>query len=669
MTLRLVTFGRLALMNGEGEQPQPRRRLALFARLAASGVRGVSRDELLAVFWPDRDIESARHSLDQLLYETRRALGAASTVGTATLRLDPAVVTSDVADWSTALETGDLAAAVALHGGPFLQGFYLSGAPEFERWVETARGQIAADYRRALEALATQAGMAGRLGDAVAWWRRLAAEDRFGSRTALALMRALVDAGDRAGALEFARVHEKIVRAELEAAPDPSVMAFADALREEPWLSTPAPRTSPTAPDTRQATHDTRQAARDARQATHDTGYGPTRSAALWNRRVRRYARPAAGAVGLVAIIAASVLIRSRIGVTHAASPQLAATARSSNRTQRHETMNVAAHDLFERGRDPRLLRSDSGQRAAIDILQQAVTLDTSYAAAYAMLASRCATIAWAQPLPIAERRAMFARAEAAARRAVALDDSLADAHTALGYVLAVGYQEAASLAELERATALDPKSSEAQEMLAGAYEWVGRPADAVAAAERAVDADPLSVTAISGLGHALYFAHRYDEALGQLRKLTDVQPRLRRLPLYLGALYDAMGRFPDAIALLRPLAPREPQYRGLLGYAMARSGQRAEATRMLTEMLNDESAGLVPARAIAEVYAGLGDRERAFVWLERSLDDHSLMPGIMGPIFDELRADPRFDRIRRQLGLADQRIARSSSGEVAKTP
>ncbi len=656
MTLRLVTFGRLALMNGESEQPQPRRRLALFARLAASGRRGVSRDELLAVFWPDRDIESARHSLDQLLYETRRAFGASSTVGTATLRLDPMVVTSDVAEWIAALEASDFAGAVALYGGPFLQGFYLNGAAEFERWVETARGQMAADHRRTLEALATQASEAKRLGDAVAWWRRLATEDRFGSRTALALMRALVDAGDRAGALEFARLHEKIVRAELEAAPDPSVMAFADALREAP------PRTSKPALETSPAS------SREMDYETPTTRTTATQIAPPRSRRVRRYSRPVVVAAGFLVIVAALV-IRSRIGATHPASSQPPSTARSSNRTQRHETANVAAHDLFERGRDPRLLRSDSGQRLAIDILQQAVTLDTSYAAAYATLASRCATVAWAQPLPIAERRAMFARAESAARRAVALDDSLADAHTALGYVLSVGYEEAASLAELERATALDPTSSEAQGMLADAYEWVSRPADAVAAAQRAVNTDPLSVTAIAGLGHALYFAHRYDEALAQFRKLMDVQPPLRRLPLFLGTLYDAMGRFPDAIALLRPLAPRDPQYRGLLGYAIARSGQRAEAMRMLTELLNDESAGLAPARAIAEVYAGLGDRERAFVWLERSLGDHSLKNEIMGPMFDELRADPRFDRIRRHLGLADQQIARSSSTEPAKEP
>jgi DNA-binding SARP family transcriptional activator len=110
----LEAFGGLRLTSGGTERPQPRRRLALLARLAPSGDRGVSRDELLASFWPESDADAARHSLDQVLYEMRRAPGASLVTGTGTLRLDPSVIGSDVADFASALRSDELAAAVGL---------------------------------------------------------------------------------------------------------------------------------------------------------------------------------------------------------------------------------------------------------------------------------------------------------------------------------------------------------------------------------------------------------------------------------------------------------------------------------------------------------------------------------------------------------------------------
>lgn len=667
--LLLETFGGLKLTDEHGERLQPRRRIALFARLAVSGARGVSRDELLALFWPERDIESARHSLGQLLYEARVDLGAPVTRGTATLRLDADAISSDVADWESALERHDLAAAAAVYRGPFLHGFYLSGLAEFERWVETARGKLAADHRAVLEKLATRAATNGQVGDAVVWWRRLAAEDRFGARTALGLMRALVDAGDRGGALEFARVHERIMRAELESAPDPAVSAFVDTLRSQtprPAIAqAPNPVTRDSAPP---ASALAPIAGAVAGDSSPDSGSPAIAGTLRHGVIVRTRTRAMVIALASLALIAGYAMTRGRAGNSGAATDSIA--ARVSMRAPvgamrvgnlKHETTNIAAHDLFERGRDPLLLRSDSGQRAAIDFLRRAIALDTNYARAYALLANRYTSLSWSARISLAERRATLARAEAAARRAVALDDSLADAHTALGYILAVAYDEPGSLAELERATALDPNAGESLEMLSKAYEWMGRPADAVATARRAVRIDSLSVTANAELGDAFYFAHRYDEAIAQLAKLSAVEPPLRRRAGFLAAVYGATGRWPDAIALLRASTVREPFHRGLLGYALARSGRRAEATRILTQMLGDESAGLAPAEAIAEVYWGLGERERAFVWLERAFDDHSLNPEIMGPMFDDLRADPRFEHVRQRLGIPGP-IARTTT-------
>ena len=230
--LHLKTFGGLALSSDETPRPQPRRRLALLARLATSGEAGVSRAELFADLWPERDAEAARHNLDQLLYEMRRALGASPVVGTANLRLEASVIASDVAEFAAALDRGDYAAAVGLYSGPFLQGFYLDGAPGFERWVEAHRDRMIAQHRQSLEQLAKHAAARGAHDEAVRWWRTIVADDRLSSRAALGLMRALVASGDSVGALEHARLYERVVQAELETAPDPAVIAFAESMRK-----------------------------------------------------------------------------------------------------------------------------------------------------------------------------------------------------------------------------------------------------------------------------------------------------------------------------------------------------------------------------------------------------------------------------------------------------
>ncbi len=653
--LRLETLGGLALTDQQVERPQPRRRLALLARLAASGVKGVSRDDLLALLWPERDFESARHSLDQLLYETRRAFGASPAIGGATLRLDPAVISCDLAEWETAIRRADFEAAVALYRGPFLQGFFLNGSATFEQWADTMRSQLTATYRRALESLATSTAARGKLHDSIGWWRQLAAEDRIGSRVALGLMRALAESGDRAGALEFFRVHERIVRAELDAAPDPAVSAYAHSLRSATARS----------PELVIRTYDA-PAAPVAERDTDLAAIVPAASPSSGRREpVRR--RPLYVALALAALApllyGAAVIGRHRTeSPMHDPSPTRhfvatpAAATPGHARPLRRETTNIAAHELFERGGDPVLLRSDSGVLAAIGYLRRAVELDTAYAAAYATLASRYTTAAWSSRLPLAERRVMRARAEAASRRAIALDDSLADAHAERGYLLAkVSYDEGGAVAELEKAVSLDSSPASTYELLAKVNESLGRPEDAIAAARAGVSRDPLSASVNAELGNALYSAGHYDEALARLAPLASLRPPLRRVPVYMGEVYLATGRWADAIAVLRPVAKQGPFVPGLYAYALVRSGSRVEAMRVLTGMLADESAGRATCFDIAEVYIALGDYDRAFVWLDRSFDDYSLGSDIMGPLFAKFRADPRFDRVKQRLGVSGE--------------
>src|SRR5581483_1230348 len=127
---------------------------ALVAVLAAHG-RPVPRDKLLALFWPENDLDRARHALDQSLYILKRELKSDTLfLGRDELSLNPEAITSDIAELRVALEQGDRERAVALYTGPFLDGVYVSGAPEFERWVDDERASVAREVESALEWLA-----------------------------------------------------------------------------------------------------------------------------------------------------------------------------------------------------------------------------------------------------------------------------------------------------------------------------------------------------------------------------------------------------------------------------------------------------------------------------------------------------------------------------------
>lgn len=233
--LRFRTLGGAAV-EGEtgpiGGAAAQRKSLALLALLALAGDRGISRDKLLAYLWPDTDPDRAGHRLNQALYALRRDLQVGALfLGSAELRLNAELMGSDVAEFVVARHAGQLDRAVALYGGPFLDGFFLSGAPEFERWVDNERAGLARDYAEALETLAAEAGARGDPRQAAEWWRRLADHDPLSSRVTVHLMSSLAAAGSRADALERARAHQEIVRRELDAAPSPAVLALAQRLR------------------------------------------------------------------------------------------------------------------------------------------------------------------------------------------------------------------------------------------------------------------------------------------------------------------------------------------------------------------------------------------------------------------------------------------------------
>jgi DNA-binding SARP family transcriptional activator/TolB-like protein len=238
--LRLRTFGGLSI-DREGGAGGQRRPLAVLAILAAAGDRSVARAKLIQQLWPDSDDEKARRVLAQTVYALRRDLDRDDLVlGTTELRLNPEAITSDLAEFEQALERRECERAIAIYRGPFLDGFYVPDAPEFERWVEAERSHFAERYRRALRTLASEARDRGDRRAEAGWCRRLASSDPLDAGVALELMHALVASGDRAGALQHARVYETLVRQELDASPDASITAYATKLRDSPGEATHA---------------------------------------------------------------------------------------------------------------------------------------------------------------------------------------------------------------------------------------------------------------------------------------------------------------------------------------------------------------------------------------------------------------------------------------------
>lgn len=246
--LRLLLLGGARIERGDGAlltgRAVQRHRVAILALLATAPAGGISRDKLLGLLWPESDTDRARNLLNVALYEVRKALGEGSIISAGDdLRLDRMLLTSDVGELEAAADAGDHAGVVARYRGPFLDGFFLSGAPDFEKWLDAERSRLAAVAARSLEALAAAAAEGGAHVEAVDWWRQRAALDPLDARVALRLMQALQASGNRAAALQHARVHARLMESEIGLGPDSGLEAYAAAISR-----LPAPSSAPTLP-------------------------------------------------------------------------------------------------------------------------------------------------------------------------------------------------------------------------------------------------------------------------------------------------------------------------------------------------------------------------------------------------------------------------------------
>ena len=315
-----------------------------------------------------------------------------------------------------------------------------------------------------------------------------------------------------------------------------------------------------------------------------------------------------------------------------------------ANRT----VVNPEAHDLILRGRFFWNQRTREALNKALEYFQQASGIDPGDPLAYAGLADTYVELVGFGDLKAAEG---FPKAKAAALQAIALDDSLAEPHTALGYALAVDWNWVAAQKEFQRALELNPG------YVTGIYQYafflsvMGKQDEAIPLARRAVELDPLSQIVLYRAGRVEFQARHYDEAqllFGRILELNPTDP----LGLYgLGLVFDAQGKFDLAISALE----RQKLQQGFdVAAVCAAAGKPEEARRRMADAIHrlKEEKSYVRPGWVAEVYLTLGERDEALRWLEQGYKERDLWLALLKvwPRFDPLRSDPRFQDLVRRM-------------------
>jgi tetratricopeptide (TPR) repeat protein len=316
----------------------------------------------------------------------------------------------------------------------------------------------------------------------------------------------------------------------------------------------------------------------------------------------------------------------------------------------------VEAYHLYLHGRyfwhrrdDPQ--RRHENLERSIDYFHQALALDPRYARAYAGLADSYASMVGRLP-----RAEVYARARAAAERALELDERLAEAHVALARILVFEeWNWAAAGQSYRRALELSPNDATARQWYAMYLLHLGLIEGAIREIRFAQQLDPLSIAVNNDAGRILYNARMFDEATEQFRKTLELDPASADAHLHLGLLSVENQSLEGALMHFRQWAQLSgDQPTTLVTYAYAATGRRMEARQMLTQLLETAGSARVPPAGVALVYAHLGEADSAFEWLDRAFEERSsfLLFLKVTPRLDPLRSDPRFALLLRRMAL-----------------
>ncbi|MEJ2678998.1 MAG: BTAD domain-containing putative transcriptional regulator, partial [Gemmatimonadota bacterium] len=687
-------------------------RMALLLYLALE--RDASRDSAMALLWPERNTARARHALSQTVYELRRMLGSRCIRSTGgRLRVDEGV-TVDALEVQAALDDGDCDRALTLYRGPFLDGWSSSVSSELDAWADGTRARLSRlvgeACRRKVEALDERGDPAA----AVALARRWVEAEPVGREGRAVLVRLLTRIGDVGGAEAECRAFEDRLRsAGLERDERADLLADLHTLVETRPGDARTPARAPIARDQRPrvvvlpfehlgSDEDRYLTEGMTDEVTARLARLPglaviARTSAIRYRepigaieRVRRELDVDYAVQGTVRLDRTRGKVRVRISsrliqvrdATHLWADSQQAVLGDVFRLQQEVAEKVAeaigvelpwphdgsapgaptdrldAYEMFLRGRHSWFERTPESIRAAIDLFQQAISLDSRYARAYAGLAEAYAMMpAFGQAQP----REWHPQAKRLADRALALDPESADAHSAAGIVAYVyDWDFHAAEHHLCRACELVPNHAPAQVWRAYVLLTTGHPGKAARVMDHAHDLDPVSVATNWDVGFHAWLRHDRQRALAQFARVLELNPRFDGARFMLGGIRYLDGDVHGAAAEWRKIAHLGPPWPRLVDLLP----EPAEALRFLDRWV-DIAPRPIYWYVVAALYALLGGRDQALHWLNGHYRNVRGLPGRLetsganlayvahDPFFTEIRDDRRFKQLMERIGVA----------------
>ncbi|HXN21188.1 MAG TPA: protein kinase [Candidatus Dormibacteraeota bacterium] len=346
--------------------------------------------------------------------------------------------------------------------------------------------------------------------------------------------------------------------------------------------------------------------------------------------------------------------IQGEVARAIATEVQIKLTPQERARFSGTRPVNPEAYEAYLKGHYYSDKGTEEEVRKGIEYLNAALRIDPSYAPAWAGMADSyysLSNIYW----PPTEA---MPKARAAAEKALAIDETLASAHTALGLVrLYYDRDFPGAEREFRRVIELHPSDAQAHLWYGTYCALMGRREESLSHLKLAQQLDPLSVETTTYVGAALYLLREYPQVVVQSLASLKVDPNNWGAHANLGMVYQQLGRFSEAVAEFHRASELtgSPAVLAQLGHAYAAAGNKAEAQKVLGDLKGLSKQRFVPAFAIAIVYAGLGHREQALNWLEKAYEDRSedFVSLRADPQFDSLRSDPRFANLLRRIGLS----------------
>ena len=319
------------------------------------------------------------------------------------------------------------------------------------------------------------------------------------------------------------------------------------------------------------------------------------------------------------------------------------------------KTLNPEAYEAYLKGRYFWNKRTGDGLKKAIEYFNHAIETDPTYAEAYSGLANSYA-LSGDWEYGILSPRDAFPQARAAATKALALDDSLGEAHTSLAFTLDLyGWDWKTAEEEYKRAIKLNPGYATAHQWYASHLMVMGQNSEAVFELRKAESLDPLSLIISADLADVLCVARLYDESLQESRKTLEMDPNFALAHYQLGQALEQKRMHDEAIAAFQKaieLSGHSGAFNSNLAYTYAVSGRKEEAIRIVKILEAQHDQNPNADAHVALIYVGLGDHDQAMFWLNNAYEARFNPSILLRPVFDPLRSDAQFQDLLHRIGL-----------------